>query len=667
MDVCHGVAVADPYRWLEDETSPEVAAWSAAQGRYTRAFLDALPGREGVRAQLERLFAIGTLSPPTPRGGRYFYERRSGGQEQPVLLLREGADGADRVLLDPASLSADAASALDWYVPSEDGRLLAYGVSQGGTEQSTLRVMRVDDATRLPDEIPWTRACSLEWLPDGSGFFYTRYPEPGSVAPGEESYNRHVFLHALGADWRADARVFGPGRPPEDWPSVHLSPNGRWLAVSVSRGWTRTDVYLMDRAAGAPRFVTVVEGEDALFAVTVRDDRLYLHTNLGAPRCKLLAADLQRPERGSWRELISEGPDVLDAVAVVGERLVAHTLRQASSRLALHDRDGRLLRELELPTIGTIAGITGAWDGAEAFFGFSSYTVPPAVYRITLEDGAAAPWQRVEADVDPGAYTVTLEWLRSRDGTPVSMFLVRRADRPTDAAGAAVLNGYGGFNIALTPAFGRGLVHFLERGGLYAVAHLRGGGEYGEAWHRAGMLERKQNVFDDFIAAAEHLVARGHAAKDRLAILGGSNGGLLVGAALTQRPDLFRAVVCQVPLLDMLRYHRFRIARLWIPEYGDPEDPAAFQWLEAYSPYHRVVDGTRYPAVLITTGASDSRVDPMHARKMAARLQAATASGRPILLRVEERAGHGQGKPISKVIEEWTDVWSFLFSELGFE
>ena len=410
--------------------------------------------------------------------------------------------------------------------------------------------------------------------------------------------------------------------------------------------------------------MTVVEGEDATFGVDLRNDRLFLHTNLEARRFRLLAVSPERPARENWREILPEGDDVLEGAGVVGARLLALRLRDASSRLVLHDLEGAVLREIALPTLGTVAGLTGEWDGDEAFFGFSSYTFPPAVYRVDLPGGETELWQRVETDVDATAFTTRLVHYPSRDGTRVSMFLVHHKDRPSDGMGPAVLTGYGGFAVSHTPAFGRSLLLFLERGGLYAVAHLRGGGEYGEDWHRAGMLGRKQNVFDDFLAAAEFLVGEGHAAKDRLAIMGGSNGGLLVGAAITQRPDLFRAAVSQVPLLDMLRYPLFRIARLWIPEYGDPEDPEAFAWLHAYSPYHRVVDGTAYGAVLLTAGESDSRVDPMHARKMTARLQAATSSGRPVLLRQETRAGHGQGKPVSKLLLEWTDVWSFLCAEL---
>jgi len=659
------VEVRDPYRWLEDGDAEEVRRWSEAQGRHTRAALDAIPFTAAIRERLRVLFSIGLVSAPAIRGDRYFHQRRTGDQEQPVLYLRQGREGEDRVLLDPARFAEDRTSALDWYYPSDDGRRLAYGVSEGGSEKSVLRILDVDTGRDLADVIPFTRACSLEWRPDGSGFFYTRYPEPGSVPPGEENYRRRVYEHVLGRDWREDPLVFGADRPPEDWANVHLSPSGRWLAVSVSRGWTRTDVYLRDLASPDSPFVTVIEGLDAIFGVDVRNDRLYLQTNLDAPRSRLVAADLEHPGRETWRDVLPEGPDVLEGTALIGDWIVAVLLRDASSRVTLHARDGTLLHEVALPVIGSVAGLTGEWDGREAFLGFTSYAVPPTVYRLALPDPALELWARAPGEVDADRFRVRLVHYPSRDGTLVSMFLVDARDRPTDGRGAALLTGYGGFNISHTPAFGRGVIQFLEKGGLYAVAHLRGGGEYGEDWHRQGMLDRKQNVFDDFLAAADFLLQQGHAGRGRLAIMGGSNGGLLVGAALTQRPGLFRAVVCQVPLLDMVRYHLFRIARLWIPEYGSADDPEAFRWLHAYSPYHHVRDGTPYPAVLITTGESDSRVDPLHARKMAARLQAATSSDHPILLRLETRAGHGQGKPLSKTLEEWTDVWAFLFSELS--
>ncbi|HEY5908000.1 MAG TPA: prolyl oligopeptidase family serine peptidase, partial [Vicinamibacteria bacterium] len=634
------------------------------QESHLRATLDALPGRAAIDTRLRSLFSIGTIAAPTPRRGRYFYEKRTGAQEQPVLYVREGTTGTDRILLDPSQLARDAACALDWHYPSPDGRLLAYGLSEGGSEMSTLRVLEVATGRDLGLLIPFTRACSLEWLPGAQGFYYTRYPEAGTVPAGQESYHRRVFLHQLGGDWRNDPLVFTPEEP-EDWPNVHLSPDGQWLALSVSRGWTRTDVMLRGRDG---TWVPVVAGEEAVSAAYLSNDFLYLTTNLGAPRFRLVRVPLEHPAREHWRELLPEGDDVLEGVTLVGKTLIAQRLRDVSSRLFLHELDGRLRQEIPLPAIGSVGGLTAEWDGDEAFFGFSSFTFPPAVYHVSLPDAApsnASLWQRVDAELDASQFTTRLVQFPSRDGTPVSMFLVHHKDRADDGTGAALLTGYGGFSVSHTPAFGRSLLLFLEAGGLYAVAHLRGGGEYGEDWHRAGMLGNKQHVFDDFAAAAEYLKSNRHVAPDRLAIMGGSNGGLLVGAALTQRPELYRVVVCQVPLLDMLRYPLFRIARLWIPEYGDPDDPEAFSWLHAYSPYHHVVDGTPSPAVLLTAGESDSRVDPMHARKMAARLQAASSSGRSILLRQETRAGHGQGKPVSKLLEEWTDVWTFLFAELG--
>lgn len=655
--------VRDPYRWLEDGDSPDVRQWTEAQGRHTAAVLGALPFRERLRERLKALFSIGLVTPPVPCRGRYFYQRRTGTQEQPILYVREGREGPERVLLDPAVLSNDRTSALDWFHPSADGRLLAYGISEGGTEKSVLRVREVDTGRDLDDVIPQTRACSLEWWPDGRGFFYTRYPLPGTVPPGEEDYHRQVFTHILGRPWAEDALVFG-GRAPADWPNVHLSPDGRWLGVSVAVGWTRTDVYLRDLSGGG-RFVTVVEGEAALFGVDVRNDRLLLHTNRNAARYRLVEADLRAPGPSSWRDLIPEGADVLQMTAAIGDSIVAVWLRSAASHVTLHRSDGAVRGEVPLPMIGTVSGVTGEWDGAEAFLGFTSFTMPPAVYRIPLPEPPVELWERVEAQIDTAAYRVRSVRYPSKDGTPISMFLVDGKGRVADGRGPAVLTGYGGFNVSHTPAFARSVLPFLDEGGLYAVAHLRGGGEYGEDWHRAGMLGRKQNVFDDYLAAADFLVAQGEAAPDRLGGLGGSNGGLLMGAALTQRPDRFRALVSQVPLLDMLRYHLFRIAKLWIPEYGSADDPEAFRWLSAYSPYHHVREGAPYPAVLLTTGESDSRVDPMHARKMAARLQTIPTARGPVLLRVESRAGHGQGKPISKVLDEWTDVWSFLFDQLS--
>lgn len=571
--------------------------------------------------------------------------------------MREGLHGPERILIDPSSDGPD--TALDWCAPSPDGRLLAYGLSEGGTEKSTLSVRDVATGVDLEDVIPETRACSLAFLPQATGFLYTRYPEPGSVPKGEENFHRHVFEHTIGSDFRNDPRIFGESRAPEDWPSILLSPNGRWLLILVSCGWTRTDVYVVDRRNG--EFRTVLEGEEVLADAVVLDERILLRTNRGAPRFRIVEVDPALPS-SAWREIVPEGEEVIQEFAVVGESVLVHSTLEASSRLHVFPARGGRGRSISLPALGTIGGLTGEPYGDEAFFGFSSFTTPPLVYRLPLPEGAPEVWGRIDAPVEPERYTVSLAKTHSRDETEISFFLVQRKDRPRDGRGAALLTGYGGFGVSLTPAFQRTLLLFLDAGGLYAVSHLRGGGEYGEDWHRAGMLEKKPRVFEDFLSVAECLIQEGYADPDRLGIIGGSNGGLLVAGALTMRPDLFAAVVCQVPLTDMVRYHRFRLGRLWIPEYGSPEDREAFQVLLGYSPYHCVVDGTSYPPILLTTGEGDSRVDPMHARKMAARLQAAANSW--VLLRVEARAGHGQGKPLSKVVEEATDIWSFLFMTL---
>ncbi len=666
IEVLHGERIVDPFRWLEEGESEETRRWTAAQNAVTEAYLAAVPARASIRARLAELLTIGSLGTPTPVKGRYFYQSREGKQDQPVLYIRESVDGPDRALIDPNALNAGGTTALDWYHPSEDGKLLAYGLSEDGNEESLLHVIEVATGRLLPDRIPHTRAADIAWLVDGSGFYYTRFPSPGSVPEGEEHYHRAVHFHRLGTEPGADSLIFKPATK-EFWPGVSLSPDGRWLLLSVSRTFDQTDLYLQDLAAGTPP-VPVARDLPALFEGTVVRGRLYLRTNLHAPTYGLYALDAEKPDLLAARELIApQTGAVLDGVSVVGDHLVATYLERATSRLYLADLEGRGRREIALPGLGSVFGVGSEWDGDELFYGFSSYTVPPSVYRIDLATGGETLWRRVEADIQPERFEVSQVSYPSRDGTSVSMFIVHQRGLPLDGNNPTYLTGYGGFNISMTPGFSRSLILWLEHGGVVAIPNLRGGGEYGETWHQAGMLGNKQNTFDDFLAAAEWLIAQGYTRPGRLAAAGGSNGGLLMGAVLTQRPELFRAIVVQVPLLDMLRYHRFLIARLWIPEYGSPEDATEFAWLRAYSPYHHVRDRTPYPAVLLATAESDTRVDPMHARKMAARLQVASTSPHPVLLRLESKAGHGAGKPISKVLDELTDTWCFVFRELGME
>ncbi|HLL71127.1 MAG TPA: prolyl oligopeptidase family serine peptidase [Pyrinomonadaceae bacterium] len=667
VETLHGVKVNDPYRWLEQGESQEVRAWTEAQNAHTRRALDPLPSRSQISQRLSQLLSIGTLSAPAPRGGRYFYTRRAGQQNQPVLYVREGARGQDRVLLDPNALSDDGTIALDWWYESHDGKRLAYGLSESGNEQSTLYVLDVDTGRNLKDKIPYTRAASLAWLPGGDGFYYTRFPAPGTVAKGEENYHRRVYLHRLGDDPLKDTEIFRREQQPTQWPSVGLSRDGRWLTVSVSRGTNKNDLYVRDLRDELGEFVAVAEGKDASYRARVVGNLMYILSTEDAAMGRIFAVAPANPRRANWRVVVPEAQNsAITSFTAIAEQIVVNYLERAASRVAVFTRDGRHLRDAKLPVLGTAGGASGEEDGGEAFFTFSSYGLPPAVYRYDAATGALGEWARVDAPtVDAKAIEVKQVFYQTKDGTNISMFVVHRKGLKYNGANPTLLYGYGGFNVSQTPAFNRGLNLWLERGGVYAVANIRGGGEYGVGWHKRGMLGLKQNVFDDFIAAASYLIEKKITSNNKLAIQGGSNGGLLVAAAMTQRPELFRAVVCAVPLTDMLRYQRFLIARLWIPEYGTAEDARHFQYLRAYSPYHRVAAGTKYPATLITTAESDSRVDPMHARKFAAALQAANSSTNPILLRVETKAGHGAGKPLTKQIAEATDVWSFLFWQLG--
>lgn len=655
VEVLHGVEVPDPFRWLEDGTSPETEAWVAAQNERTRAVLDGLPDRARLHTRLTELLRAGTSLGPQVAGGRIFSLDRWGDHDQAVLVVRDAAaaaaTGEPRVLVDPHALLGDATAALDWYRASPDGRLAAYGVSTGGNERSTLRVIDIDTGDHLPDEIPDTRAASIAWLPDASAFGYTRYP------PGDE-YGRHVRWHRLGDGSDADTVVFDDLPDKTAWCDVSASRDGRWLLVHVQLGWSRVDVHLIERESGGR--TTVIEGDESVTFLQVVGDLLIGHTTLEAGRGRVITAPVDDPAPAQWRTIVEESEAVIDGIAVTPSSLLVASTHHAVSRLHRHDLDGGNATEIELPELGSIEGLSASHDDDSAAFSFTSFTRAPTLFRWT----AAGPqqWSELPGAPDASAYDVEQVRYPSTDGTEISLFLIRGRSTPTTEPVPAVLTGYGGFAVTMTPGYSPVAVSICDDGGLYAVACIRGGAEEGEDWHHAGMREHKQQVFDDFHAAADWLVDQGLTTREQLAIRGGSNGGLLVGAALTQRPDLCRAVVCAVPLLDMTRFHHFLIARLWIPEYGDPDEAADFEWLHAYSPYHHVDDGTCYPAVLFTTAEEDSRVDPCHARKMAARLQEATSCGdeHPVLVRIETRAGHGQGKPVTKQADELADVLAFV-------
>ncbi len=670
VETIHGHTIVDPYRWLEDSNSPETQEYVREELAYTRSILNPLPGRQKINDRLSQLAQIGTITAPQIGGKFYFYTRREGAQNQPVLLVREGIHGKDRVLVDVNQLAADGTVALDWWFPSDDGKYVAYGTSASGSEESVLHVIESATGRILPDIIDRTRFASVAWKKDNSGFYYTRHPKKGEVPGGEEVYHVKVFYHALGSDAAKDPLIFGDGRNAQDIPTVSLSDNNdRWLIMSVFEGWAKSELYVQDLKSGTPA-VEVTSGKEFLYNGEIFKGKLYIRTNEDAPKFRVFVVDPENPKRENWKEIIPQGDAVLKSASVLGGNLFAQYEKDAHSRLRMFDLDGKTIGEVALPALGTVNGVGGRWDHPEAFFDFVSFTVPPAVYHVDLPTRRSAIWDHVSAPgINPDAYEVKQLWYSSKDGTKVPMFICHKKGLALDGKNPTLLTGYGGFNISLTPDFKGDRFLWLEHGGIFAVANLRGGAEFGEEWHRAGMLEKKQNVFDDFISAAEFLIAEKYTDKDHLAITGGSNGGLLMGAALTQRPDLFRAVVCRVPLLDMLRYQNFQIAKLWIPEYGSADDAKQFEWLYAYSPYHHVKAGTEYPAIIFMTADTDTRVDPMHAKKMAALMQAEAANGksreRPILLRIESKAGHGAGKPITKQIEEGTDIYSFLFWQLG--
>ncbi|EQB63035.1 MAG: Prolyl oligopeptidase [candidate division Zixibacteria bacterium RBG-1] len=664
-DTLHGVVISDQYRWLEKQEDSAVEDWVAKETQFTRSILDTLPHRDEIYSQLKKLYDLTTISSPSIYGEKYFFFKREAGQNHSVVYVREGNHTAPaRVVLDPNTFSTDGTVALDWMHPSPEGELIAYGKSEGGSEISTLYLRDVTTGKDLDLKISYTRAASVAWLRDLSGFYYTHYPKPGAVPEGDEKYFRKVYFHKMGDNPENDQLIFGEGRPKEEWCDIELSSDHRYLMLSASLDWTKNDLWIRGvNQTGS--FIPIAEKLDGSFGGDVFGNTLYLLTNYQAPRYKIMTTPVNNPKMDNWEELVPEQKGVIRGFRIVGGKLVLLMSEDVASKIYIYSLDGKKEKEIPLPTLGSVGGIDGKQDGDELFFSFTSYFYPPTVYRYDMKTGKLEETDKMQLDFDLSAYEVKQMFYNSKDGTKIPMFIVNKKGLKLDGNNPTLLYGYGGFDISLTPSFIRGIYVWLDRGGVYAVANIRGGGEYGRTWHEAGRLERKQNVYDDFIAAGEWLIANKYTNNQKLAIQGGSNGGLLMGAMLTQRPDLFKAVVCQVPLLDMLRYEKFKIARLWIPEYGSASDPAQFKWLYAYSPYQKVKEGTKYPATMITTGVQDSRVDPMHAFKMTALLQKANSGPNPILLRVEPKAGHGAGKPVSKILNEQTDIWAFLLWQLG--
>jgi prolyl oligopeptidase len=666
QETLFGAVVADPYRWLEDAGRDDVKAWMAAQDQLTRAHLGKLPGRDRLAKRFRELLYVDSISAPLRRGTRYFYTRTHADKEKAIVYWREGADGEEHVLLDPNTMSQDGTVSLGTWVPSYDGKRVAYALKANNSDEATLHLIDVASGKESPiDVIEGAKYAQPSWTPSGDGYFYTWLPPVGgAVTVAERPGHAEIRFHKIGADPKTDARVHDKTGNPQTFLSVEGSRDGHWLFVYVSHGWNSTDIYYRDQRVKDPTWQPFAVGLPSQFEVTAWRDRFYVRTNDGAPRWRVYVADPKRPARADWKEIVPQSDAVLDGVQIVGEHLALTYLRNAASELEVRTLDGTPVRKVALPGIGTTGGMVGNPADDEAYFTFMSFTVPHEVYRTSVKSGATTLWAEVKVPIDPAPYTVEQVWYPSKDGTQISMFIVRRKDMPKDGSTPFLLGGYGGFNVSLTPMFYGGRYPWLEAGGGFAIPNLRGGGEYGEDWHKAGMLERKQNVFDDFIAAAQFLIDAGYTRPDRLAIRGGSNGGLLMGAAVTQRPDLFRAVLCEVPLLDMVRYHKFGSGKTWVPEYGSADDEAGFKTLFAYSPYHHVKHAA-YPSLLMMSADSDDRVDPMHARKMTAALQAQSTGAHPILLRIERHAGHGGADLVKQLVEQATDSYAFLMSELG--
>ncbi len=652
----HGISVADPYRWLEDGDSEEVAAWVAAHNERTSQALEARPTWGLWHERLSALTALPTVGSAAVRGDTLFVLARAAGADQFALVVLSAVDhnAPERVLLDPAQRAADGAVAIDWYEPSPDGSLIAIGLSEGGTEQSTLSIIDVETGTHLADKIPNTRASSIAWLPDNSGFWYMRYP-------AGDAYNRHAYFHRLGTDPASDPVVFDTLPTPETWPDVLASDDGRYLLVYMLVGWGRIDARLLDTETGEWR--DVISGVEAQSSFFFHAGELYGVTSRDASNGRVFAAQLDNPSE--WRTVVAERDVVITRAASIGDRLLVVSSAAAVDTVELWNVDGTLHDSID--HFGLISVQSLDTDDDVAFLTVASFDAPPTLYR--LEAGRAERWSaEFDASVLP-PLTVRRATYPSLDGTEIGLFLMHRGDVELSVQTPVMLTGYGGFALAESPAWVVRGAAWCAAGGVFAVAGLRGGYEHGESWHRAGRRANKQNVFDDFHAAGDWLVSQGYTSHSRLAIEGGSNGGLLMGVAITQRPDLARAVHCAVPLLDMIRFPQFLIARLWTDEYGDPEVAEEFGWLHAYSPYHHVTEGVAYPAVLFTTAEGDSRVDPMHARKMAAGLIWASSSqaDRPVLLRQSGRSGHGQGKPANMRVRDDADVLAFFCWQLDAE
>jgi len=665
-DIIFNTKVKDPFRWLEEEKTKEVQDWMVAQDAVARAKLHALPRREELIKRFNDLFYIDAVSAPIKRGGRYFYTRRLKTQEKAIVYWRAAENAPEKVLLDPNTWSTDNTVSLGTWVPSWDGKKVVFAEKPNAADEATLFVLDVDSGQRSKiDVIPGAKYASPSWTPDSKAFYYEWLPVDPKIPISERPGYCELRLHVLGADPAKDEIVRPKTGDPKTFLGGNISRDGHWLFSYVVRGWNENDVFFK-RVGKDKEWRTLVLGKDAKYSVDAWRDVFYVTTDEGAPNKRVFKVDPGKPDRKDWKELIPEDKDAaIESVTIVGGAIAATSLKYAATEIELYGlADGKLLRRIELPGQGTASNLIGLEDDDEAYYGYSAFLTPPQVFKTSVKTGKSSVWAKIEVPVDPSPYEVRQVFYPSKDGTKISMWVVLKKGLPRDGNAPTLLYGYGGFDISLTSAFSAGIFPWLEAGGVYAVPNLRGGGEYGKRWHDAGKQANKQNVFDDFIAAAEFLIREKYTQPKKLAIRGGSNGGLLVGAAMTQRPELFGAVICAVPLLDMLRYHQFGSGKTWIPEYGDPEKAEDFAVLEAYSPYHHVVKGAQYPTLLMMSADHDDRVDPMHARKFVARLQAVLPNKEAALLRIEMNSGHGGADQVKKTVEASADWVAFLLSTL---
>lgn len=667
-ETLHGVTIPDPYRWLEDDHSPETEAWVRAQNEVTFAYLDAIPERAQMRKRLTELWDYEKFGVPFKRGDRYFFTRNDGLQNQSVLYWLDRLDGEPRLLLDPNTLSADGTVSLSFFSVSKDGQYLSYALASAGSDWQEFHVRRIDSGEDLPDRIQWAKFTGASWTNDSQGFFYSRYDAPaeGETYKGA-NYFQKLYYHRVNTAQAEDRLVYE--RPDQkEWGfEGRVSDDGRYLVISVWHGtFQENGVFYQElQTPGAP-VIELLNKFDATYEYLGNDGpRFYFLTNLDAPLRRVVAIDLANPDPQHWQTLVSEAADTLPYANIVGDRLFAVYMHDATSLVKEFDLRGSFLRMVDLPGMGSVFGFGGDRDQRQTFYQYSSFTTPGEIYHYDLDSGQSALFRRPKLNFDPQQFVTEQVFYPSKDGTRIPMFIICKKGFQRDGQNPTFLTGYGGFNIPLTPEFSPVHITWMEMGGVFAQPNLRGGGEYGKPWHDAGKLHYKQNVFDDFIAAAEWLIANNYTSTPKLAIEGGSNGGLLTGACLTQRPDLYGAVITAVGVLDMLRFHKWTIGWAWTSDYGSPDDAEDFRYLLTYSPYHNVRPGTAYPPTLVTTGDHDDRVFPAHSFKYAAALQHAQAGPNPVLIRIDVRAGHGGGKPTTKKIEEWTDTFGFLWKALG--